>query len=79
MRVEYDPEGDLLFVEFIEPTDDSQTVDAGDGVLLILDASGESVQAVEIWSCRARGAKGEAIDVPVTVDAARRLLSASHS
>ncbi len=67
MKIDYDAEADILYLEFTEPSEDSRTVEAGDGVLLVLNRQTTAVEVMELWNLRARGLRGESVDVPLAV------------
>ena len=69
MRITYDAVGDMLFVEFKEPSDDAEIIEAGDGVLVSMDPRTREVFFVEVWTFQRRLGRGEDVNVTEIINA----------
>ena len=67
MKVQYDPIGDILYIDLFPPTADQIMREVGEGVLLRLQCSTGRLEGYEIHGFIARSEYGLKVELPQTV------------
>jgi len=65
LKLTYDAEGDILYIDTVAPHEGQRTSAAGDGVIVRSDAASGAVENVEIWAFMARASSEGGIEVPL--------------
>lgn len=64
MRLSYDAETDILYVDFVERHQGQVTRFVNEGLLAEVNAGSGAVEGFEVWDFRRRASEGDGIEVP---------------
>jgi uncharacterized protein YuzE len=66
LKLSYDAEGDILYIDTVAPHEGQRTSAVGEGVIVRSDADSGAVENVEIWAFMARASSEGGIEIPLT-------------
>ena len=70
MKLNYDAEADILYIDFVERHEGQVTREIGDGLLAEVNLANGATEGLEVWNFRRRATGFAGIDVPVSVQGA---------
>jgi len=69
MKLSYDAEGDILYLDFVGRHVGQVTRSIGDGLLAEVNIESGELEGLEVWNFRQRASEDHGIDVPFELPA----------
>ena len=70
MKLNYDAEADILYIDFVERHEGQVTREIGDGLLAEVNLANGATEGLEVWNFRRPATGFAGMDVPVSVQGA---------